>query len=381
MGSPRGACSLLPLLDELIGEWICVCLPASTPRFRICDMLDAMKPLVDKVLTARGPIEAEALGKVPMHEHLCSDLYDWEAGRLITEEKPIARRREYLLREAVPRLKRLHDFGCHGYCDVTMPPWRPWPDVYRDVADAADVHIVVATGFYREIELGTYFVKSREDQIWPYVRSASVEELAEMCVREVVEGIHGTPVRAGCIKLGTSQPAMTEAEIKTFRAGARAQKQTGAPITTHCTWLGAETSQLTVLDEEGVDLSRVVIGHTARHLMTPPFRKSVLSWMKRGANFMPTNLGVREGDAEKWRPLVEGIHEVFDAGHGDKVFLGLDSGYCSESGPLEPMRFLPPEPFTHMFTHTLPALRELGLTEAQEQAIMVANPQRLLPVR
>jgi len=345
-------------------------------------MLKEMQELKGKVVTARGPVEPSALGRTMMHEHLHSDLYDWEEDHVVWEEKPNEARREYLLSDAVPHLKTCKEHGCHAFCDTTMPPWRAWPDVYVDVCEAADFHMILSTGFYREIEVGTYFVKTPHDQIWPCVRTASVEELTDLCVREVVEGIHRTEVHAGCVKLGTSQPTMTEAEIKTFRAGARAREQTGVSITTHCTRIGSETSQLEVLEEEGTDLTRVVIGHTAGHLMDPDCRKVCLEWMDRGVNFLPTNLGIREDDdGKRWQPLVDAIHEVFDAGHGDKLALGLDSGYCSESGDFGPMGFLPPHPFAHMFTHTLPAFRDMGLTEDEEEAMMKANPQRILPVQ
>jgi len=342
-----------------------------------------------KVLTVCGKVEPQALGRVMMHEHLCSDMVDWtpgpDYGVPIYEEGPTSQDlRRYLLDNAVPHLTACRtQYGMGAYVDVTPPPWRLWPTVYQEVSQASGVHIVLCTGYYREVETGTYWVKTPADAIWPYVLQASVEEMAELCIREITEGIHGTGVRAGTIKLGTSQAPMTEAEVKTFRAGARAQKATGVSITTHCTRLGAETSQLTILDLEGVDLSRVVIGHTASHLASPAYRKTILWWMERGASFMPTNLGVKDvaADAERWRPLVEGVHEVFDAGHGDKLVLGLDSGYCSESGPVEPMRFLPPHPWLHLFTNTLPAFRALGLTSEEEEAMTLKNPQRVLPVQ
>jgi len=346
-------------------------------------MLPEMNPFIGQVITARGPVAPAALGKVMMHEHLHSDIYDWQADRFITEERPATgERRQYLLDNAVPLLRQCHDFGMHAYCDVTMPPWRAWPDVAVQVSEGSGAHIILATGFYREMEVGTYWVKTENEAIWPFVRHSSVEELAEYCVREITEGIHGTGVRAGCIKLGTSQAPMTRLEISTFRAGARAQAQTGVHITTHCTQLGAETSQLTILEEEGVDLGRVVIGHTAPHIMDRGHRHAVLEWMKRGANFLPTNLGVADVDnAEGWRPLVDGIHAIFDAGHGDKLCLGLDSGYCSESCDFGPVTFLPPHPWTHLFTNTLPAFRKLGLTAEEERIMLEVNPQRILPVQ
>lgn len=334
------------------------------------------------VITVRGEVQPDRLGAVLMHEHLQSDIYDWDTQQCITEEAPpTAQRRQYLLDDAVPLLKTCGQYGCHCYLEATPPPWRAWPSLYVEVAEAADMYIVMSTGFYREMEMGTYWVKEPEDRIWPTVINTPVEGLAEICIREIVEGIHGTDVRAGAIKLGTSAAEMTELEAKCFSAGAVAQQATGVHITTHCTALGAETTQLRALEGAGVDLSRVVIGHTARHLMDPQCRKDCIEWMKRGANFLPTNLGVKDrADGEKWRPLVEAIKEVFDADLGDKLALGLDSGYCSESGPFAPMSFLPPAPFTHMFTHTLPLFREFGLDEEAIETMLVKNPARILPV-
>ncbi len=343
-------------------------------------MLSEMKSLHGKALTVRGPVDPASLGRMLMHEHLHADLYDWERDDIVRREAPVASERmTYLMDNAVPLLRECAAHGMRGYCDVTPMPWRGWPDIYTNVSEASGVHIVLCTGFYREIELGSYFARTPDRQIWSFIREATEDELAELCIREIVDGLHGTKVRAGAIKLGTSRPAMTPTETKAFRAGALAQRSTGVHITTHCTWFGSETSQLTVLDAAGVDLSRVVVGHTHGHLMDKAHRRTVLDWMRRGANFMPTNLDVT--DPARWQPLVEAIHEIFDAGLGAQLCFGIDHGYCSESGPLAPQRFLPPPPFLYMFTDVLPAFRELGLTADEERAIMETNPQRIVAVR
>jgi len=333
------------------------------------------------VTTARGPVAPDALGRVMMHEHLHSDNYDPEKEQVITEEKPTTpERREYLLREAVPYLRQCTDHGCRAFLDATPPPWRAWPTLYPEISEAAGMHIILSTGFYRDIELGTYWVKKPEDSIWPYVVEASVDELADYCIREITEGIHGTPIRAGAVKLGTSQPAMTDLEKKAFRAGARAQKATGVHVTTHCTRIGAEKSQLATFEAEGVDLSRVVIGHTAAHLMDAGCRRECMEWMKRGVNFLPTNLNLSAG-ADRWQPLVDAIHEVFDAGLGQHLCLGLDWAFCSEVHEFGPCRFMPPPPYVYMFTDVLPAFRSMGLTAEEEDTMMRTNPQRILPVQ
>jgi predicted metal-dependent phosphotriesterase family hydrolase len=323
-----------------------------------------------RVMTVRGEVEPEALGAVMMHEHLHSACRQWK-------ERPTPKSREKLLMEyAVPNLKRLHDHGCHAFVDATPPPWRAWPDTYVKVSRASGVHIILATGFYREMEVGTYWVKTPADAIWPLVRQKSAEALAEMCVKEITEGIHGSKVQAGVIKLGSSR-GLSETERKAFRAGALAQRATGVSITTHCTTPGTHIAQLTALDEDGVDLSRVVIGHTWSHIVNET--DSVREWMKRGATFMPTNLRM-DGDWDAIRALVDKLRALFQEGLGEHLVLGLDWAFESEQGPFVPCTFMPPPPYLYMFAYTLPRFRKLGLEEAAIEQMMVKNPARILPV-
>lgn len=346
-------------------------------------MISAMKPLVGKVLTVTGPVEPAALGKVMMHEHLHADMFDWEKDCLIREERPMTQeRREMLIREAVPHMKAcVEQYGGCAWVETSIHPWRAWPTFYLEITHMTGMHCILISGFYRQVEGGRYWAKHRaEDGISPLLLDHSAEELVEYCVREVVEGIHGTGVRAGGLKFGTSAAEMTPMETKAARVVARAQKQTGVHITTHCTHFGAETTQLRLLEEEGVDLSRVVIGHTAWHLMDPDIRKVCIEWMKKGANFLPTNLGIDDPQKiDGWRPLVEAIHEIFDRGLGDRLCFSLDGSFCSENGPFV-FCVAPPPPFLHIYTHTLPAFRKLGLTAEEEDWIMRRNPQRIIPV-
>lgn len=262
---------------------------------------------------------------------------------------------------------------------ATAPcPWRAWPDVYVKVAEAADLHIIMATGFYREMEVGTFMVETEADAIWPWVREASVEELAEMCVREFEEGIHGSQVRPGCLKLGTSSKDLTPIEVKTFKAVALAHKATGLFVTTHCTSKGAHVSQLGLLESEGVDPHRVVLGHTTGPVVND--NATVRQCMDRGAIFAPTNLRM-DGGWEFWPKFVETIHRFFDDGYGDRLVLGLDWAFETEQGLFLPCTFLPPPPYVYMFVYVLPRLRELGLKEECIETMLVENPKRILPIR
>jgi predicted metal-dependent phosphotriesterase family hydrolase len=330
------------------------------------------KAFQGKVITVLGTVAPDQLGGVMMHDHLYSSVRDWVEGPTPPE------RVKLLMEYAVPNLRRLHEFGCHGLVDPTPIGFRAWPDTYVQVAQATGLHIVLATGFYREMEIGSYWVKDASQAIWPGVREKSVEELAELCIGEVNDGIHGSTVHAGIIKLGTSSKDLTPAERKAFLAGARAQRATGLSITTHCTAPGAHVSQLETLTEARVDAARIVIGHTARHVVDET--ASVRQWMKRGAAFLPTNLRM-DDNWEFWADFVHTVRGLFQEGLGERLVLGLDWAFESEQGPFLPCTFMPPPPYRYMFTHTLPRFRKLGLEESAIEQMLVRNPARILPVQ
>lgn len=341
-----------------------------------------------KVVTARGPVDPAELGAVMMHEHL---ICDWAQ----KEEVPFDMGKWPMLeRYAAPSLRQLNDYGCHAVVDATFPPCRAAPWVYQKISEIADIHIIVSTGYYREIELGTYWARVPEDQIWPFVRQASVEELEALCMREIEEGIHDSDVHAGVLKMGTSSGDLTEAETKAARAVARVHKRTGVLINTHATGTTSFKGQFDLLSAEGVNPERVCFGHTMQALVAA--WPGVRECMKAGATFAPTNLrmDVAEHTRQSW---ADAIIRAFDEGFGRHLTLGLDWAFQvgivdAKANPewrtrhgapsvLVPCTFMPPPPFVYLFTHTIPRFKEMGVTDEMLHAMLVENPQRIIPVR
>jgi phosphotriesterase-related protein len=360
-----------------------------------------------KVITVCGPVEPEKLGAVMMHEHIHSD---WSQKC----EVPFDTAKWHMLETyAVPNLKELKTYGCNTLVDMTTAPRRAPAWVYQKIAEITGINIVLATGLYREIELGKYWARTPDDQIWPYVRHASVEELEEYCLREVEEGILGcrylpepgkniwfepqekdSVVHAGVLKIGTSSGDLTAVEKKAAIAVARAQQRTGLLINTHANDMTSFKGQLQILEAEGVNPERVCLGHTMSPLVKawPEVREC----MKRGATFLPTNLRMDGSEAGR-RAWADAIRRAFDEGFGDKLTLGLDwafnVGYIEfeanptwrpgqgDSNTLTPCTFLPPPPFVYLYTHTIPRFKEMGITDQMLQAMLVENPKRILPVQ
>lgn len=338
-------------------------------------MLELYKNLAGKVMTVCGSIEPEEMGSVMMHEHIHGNCFT-------DDEEPTPPEQVVLLEKwSKPHLKRLHNFGCHTLVDCTTPPKRGWPDVYQNVTEFSGVHIVKCTGVYREIEIGTYYATDEHRAIWHFARRSSQEELEAFMLDEFENGMHGTGVRPGVIKLGSSDEEFTPTEAKAFRAGAAVWKETGVHITTHCGNRDCPRAHIDLLEKEGVDPRRVVIGHTQVYMVDYPRKTREL--FKRGAVFCPTNLRM-DGDWDWIKNLVNSIRQLFQEGYGDNIVLGLDSyvgGSEVDPALYGPAEYLPPPPFVYMFDYTLPRFRKLGLEEEAIEQMMVINPKRIVPIQ
>lgn len=200
------------------------------------------------VQTATGPIPVAELGRTLMHEHIFpfhSDMaadYPWE-----DEERFVT--------GAVEKLVRLKAAGFDSLVDVTaIGLGRDVRRVAR-VAEASGVHIVVATGVYARAEMPGYFRLHL-----PLEGPAFIEDFF---VREIEDGIGRTGIRAGILKCVIDAPGLTDDVELLIRSTARAQRRTDVPLATHS--LPSTESglvQVRLFREEGVDLDRVIIGHS-----------------------------------------------------------------------------------------------------------------------
>lgn len=337
-----------------------------------------MRKHAGKVITARGAVEPAALGRVMMHEHLHLDFAQ-------KDEIPFDLRKwDVLETNALPALRALKGFGCNAFVDMSFPPHRAEGWVYRKISELADFNLILATGFYREIELGKYWIHEPEDQIWPFLRSASVEEIEEFCLRECSDGIQSSGVCPGVLKAASSASELTPVEAKAIQAVARVQKQTGLLINTHANTPGAFKSQLLLIESEGVDPARVCLGHTQLQLVEE--WDDVRSCMERGAVFSldaiyPDQAGM--------------VLRAFDAGLGEQLVLGRDSGFKVgyrefAADPRWRQRrgdstnlawFGEGPPFTCFFEKVIPQYLALGITEPMLARMLVENPRRILAVQ
>jgi phosphotriesterase-related protein len=205
------------------------------------------------VMTVRGEVPVDALGFTLPHEHVLLDLVGIFPANLLAFD--------YILGDielAIDEVRRYVDAAVpwgHGrpaLVDVTTDARMGRdPDGLRRVAEALDLHIVMGSGRYREP--------------WyePELGRVPTSELADRFVAEIEHGAGDTGIRPGIIgELGADRDFLSPAEERVLRAGARAHLRTGLPITLHSRFGKVGLRQLDVLEDEGVPLGRVIVGHS-----------------------------------------------------------------------------------------------------------------------
>ncbi len=309
------------------------------------------------VQTATGAIDAADLGKVLMHEHVfvisteIQNNYPQEWG---DEDERVA--------DAVQRLTELKDAGIDTIVDPTaIGLGRYIPRIQR-VAEQIDLRIVCATGLYTFNELPHYY------------RRRGIDRMVEHFVGDITDGFADTGIRAGVIKCATDRPGLTPDVETTLRACARAHRATGCPITTHT---NAEArvglDQQRVFREEGVDLSRVVIGHCG----DTDDLDYLTELLDAGSYLGMDRFGIDGYLTTEQRVAV--VAELCARGHAEQLVLSHDAScyidWIEGEVPLAP---LPNWHYLHISHDVVPALLEAGVTTDQIDAMLVDAPRRFL---
>jgi phosphotriesterase-related protein len=269
--------------------------------------------------------------------------------------------------EAIRRLSALKAAGIDTIVDLTVIGLgRYIPRIQRINAES-DINIVVATGLYTYNTV-PHYLHFRG----PGTLLDGEEPMVELFVKDINDGIADTGVRAAILKCATDQLGVTPGVQRVLRAVARAHRATGVPISTHTharTRRGLE--QQDVFDAEGVDLSRVVIGHSGDTTDLGYLEEL----MARGSFIGMDRFGI---DAEaSFEERVATVASLCERGRADRMVLSHDAGY-NDWLPQALLAVATPNwHFLHISQDVVPALKKRGVTDEQIGQMLVENPRRI----
>ncbi len=319
-----------------------------------------------QVQTVRGPVESAALGRTYMHEHvfvLTADVqqnYPQEWG---SEDARVA--------DAVEKLGALSASGVRTIVDPTVIGLgRYIPRIQRIAEQVPDLNIVVATGCYTYADV-PFFFHYRGPALEPFVGQPVPDPMVDLFISDIVDGIAGTGVKAGMLKCAIDHQGLTSGVERVMRAVGKTHRQTGVPITVH-THPGTQAGLVAhrVLDDEGVDPHRVVLGHSgdsadADHLQHLAEIGYVLGMDRFGVSLDTT-----------FEARADIVVELCRRGFCESMVLSHDASCYIDWMEPATVAFMPQWHYLHIEQDVLPYLREHGVTDQQIDTMLVDTPRR-----
>jgi phosphotriesterase-related protein len=316
-----------------------------------------------EVETVRGAIPTSDLGVTLMHEHV-----------FVLSPEIMANHPEGWGDEkdredaAVEKLNALKAIGVDTIVDPTVIGIGRYIPRIQRVAARTDLQIVVATGLYTYNDVPMYFHFTG-----PGTALGGAETMTELFVRDITEGIADTGVKAAILKCATDAHGLTPGVERVLRAVAAAHRATGVPITTHTHAHSRRgLDQQRIFAEEGVDLSRVIIGHSGDTKDIAYLEELIAAGSYLGMD----RFGV--DNILSFDDRVDIVAQMCQRGHAGKMVLAHDASCYIDWLPEAALPLvLPNWHYLHIHNDVLPALRARGVSEDQITTMLVDNPRAI----
>ena len=315
------------------------------------------------VPTTAGDIDTEELGVVFMHEHVFirteSLQWGWPGFGGWDEETEVAAARK--------RLSQLHENGVDTILDMTIPGLGRDPGLVARAVEGTGLKVMFATGFYTYEHLPLPFSLRGPGKIL----DGDDRLLESLFEADLTVGMGETGFRAAVLKIVTDEPGMTPDVERLANAVASVHLRTGAPICTHAhapSQRGLDQQRL--LAGRGVDLGRVVIGHSNETTDLDYLTKiiddgSYIGWDRCG---LPISVPL---DAQ-----IETLATLCERGYAGRIMLSHDkSSFMDWFSAAEVDPVLPDWRFTYLHDTVLPGLRDRGVTDDQVEQMLIRNPR------
>lgn len=323
---------------------------------------------MNKINTVNGPIAPQDLGRTLMHEHFlygfCGFQGDITLGGFHEQE---------YLDLCLTAIDDAKSYGIQTIVDATTNECGRNVRFLQQLSQLTGMNIICSTGFYFQHESAYAYWQFRS------TFADIEEEIYQMMLTEVTEGIDGTNIKAGVIKLASSYNEITPMEETFFKAAARVQKETGVVIITH-TQLGTMgPEQAKLLIKYGAAPNKIAIGHMCGNIDVS-YHEKVLS---QGVYVNLDRFGLQgelfhtPTDEER----MDLIEDLIQLGYGNKILLGHDSVNVNLGRPIVMTDFMKDAfkdaNIKNIGKKILPQLKKRGLSDEQIESLIAYNPMKI----
>jgi phosphotriesterase-related protein len=296
-----------------------------------------------KIRTVLGDISPDEFGPALVHEHILVDFI--EAEKFSRDRY----NREEVFEVMLPYLARIKNLGVKGFVECTPAYMGRDAELLVRFSKALGIHILTNTGLYKEPHLPKFAFEY------------SAGQLADLWIKEILEGVEDTPIKAGFIKIAVNPGIIAPIQQKIVRAAARCSLATGAVIACHTANGAAAMHLLKILDEEGLENDRLIVVHADAEENI----KYHLEIARRGA--WVEYDGLSQNTSEK---ILKLLRFMVDHGFEEQILLSQDAGWYNVGQPHGGNI----RGYEYLIKEFVPLMRKNGFDQDLIGKILVENP-------
>ena len=304
-------------------------------------------------MTVLGSIPARDLGATLPHEHI---FLDFVGAAEVSRDRYEP---DEIFEATLPYLEQVKGLGCDTLVECTPAYIGRDASLLKRLSTESGLQLVTNTGYYGA---------GKNKYLPRHALTETANELATRWLNERKDGIDGTSIRPGFIKIGVDSGRLSDVHRNLVRAAARTHLGSGLTIAAHTGNGVAAMDELSVLKDEGVSPGGFIWVHaqSERDEEVHARAAEMGAWVEFD--------GISAKTVERHVKLVKSMKE---RGFLKRVLVSHDAGWY-EVGKPNGGEF---RPFDTLFNDFLPALKETGFTNDEIQQLMVINPREAFTIR
>ena len=305
------------------------------------------------IMTVNGPIPAREMGVTLVHEHI---LVDFIGADSINDSRW---NRSEVIKKSLPFLKQIRDLGCKSFVECTPAYLGRNPLLLRELSDSSGLNILTNTGYYGA---------GNNKYLPQYAFDETTDQLADRWTKEWENGIDGTGIRPGFIKIGVASGSLSDLHKKLVRAAARTHLKTGLTIASHTGQSVPAFEQLEILHNEGVAPEAFIWVHAQ-------VEKDLSNHVKAAKMGAWIGLdGLNDNNVEDYVRMIKNMKENNMLG---KVLLSHDAGWY-HPGEEKGGEY---RGYTTLFKKLIPLLKNENFSKKEIHQLLVSNPAEAFAIR
>jgi phosphotriesterase-related protein len=305
------------------------------------------------IMTVTGPISSGEMGVSLTHEHI---LVDFIGADSITD---LRWNNTKVAERSLPFLKQIKDLGCQTFIECTPDYLGRDPILLKTLSDSSGLNILTNTGYYGA---------GNNKYLPRHAFTETADQLAARWIMEWENGIEGTGIKPGFIKIGVANTNLSDLHKKLITAAARTHLKTGLTIASHTGPAIPAFEQLEILRKEGVAPAAFIWVHAQTE--KDPFNHIKAAKMGAWISFD----GLNDNNLQEYIGLIKNMKKNNLL---NKVLLSHDAGWYhpgEENGGEY-------RGYTTLFEKLVPLLRKEKFTGREIHQLLVSNPEKAFTIR